>query len=355
MASLCQACNNPSQETCGRCRSSRYCSKKCQKADWPTHKLLCSKFSSFDLTSRPSEAHTLAIVFPPDKNEPHLTWVHGDTFDEACRPHLFPDGDYNHPIEGSHLLHSPAFDRDLPDGVFVYWREEFFFDGSLPNRSVKVATKMAGHAQFDWRGPVIVCGTVGRRGLQCRDTNLLDFRHAVDLLRTKNAVLNSPQANLGGRMQIQAVRINCQGAQATHNLPLFEPITAPYSYPSFAYDGELVIPTLVGPRLVMCRNPRDPAWTGATPAKNDVARMLRLGCADDEKWPLEKLGSVVVMRPDRLPLDPCYVEALVRFCHEVVAPRLASPLHRLVVLATITKSEFEAFYEKFRRERQHQT
>ena len=30
-------------KTCGRCRFARYCSKQCQKADWPEHKLVCSE------------------------------------------------------------------------------------------------------------------------------------------------------------------------------------------------------------------------------------------------------------------------------------------------------------------------
>lgn len=41
----CQTCQTPSTavtlQKCGRCRSTSYCSKACQKSDWPSHKPLC--------------------------------------------------------------------------------------------------------------------------------------------------------------------------------------------------------------------------------------------------------------------------------------------------------------------------
>ena len=37
-ASLCSRCSQPATLRCSRCQSSWYCSKDCQRSDWPLHK-----------------------------------------------------------------------------------------------------------------------------------------------------------------------------------------------------------------------------------------------------------------------------------------------------------------------------
>lgn len=65
---------------CGRCGDISYCSTKCQKTDWPFHKLLCSKLSSYQ--QRPEVDHVRAILFPAertsatdDMQRPRFVWV----------------------------------------------------------------------------------------------------------------------------------------------------------------------------------------------------------------------------------------------------------------------------------------
>jgi hypothetical protein len=46
---LCQYCKNRSEHTkvCSACKGVRYCSKECQKADWPQHKLKCADLKAY--------------------------------------------------------------------------------------------------------------------------------------------------------------------------------------------------------------------------------------------------------------------------------------------------------------------
>ena len=37
----CRVCNRAGTETCGRCSKAKYCSKECQRGDWPKHKKTC--------------------------------------------------------------------------------------------------------------------------------------------------------------------------------------------------------------------------------------------------------------------------------------------------------------------------
>ncbi|KAF9427138.1 hypothetical protein BGZ94_005410 [Podila epigama] len=40
--SPCVACQTPSITRCARCKINHYCSEKCQRKDWPTHKIACT-------------------------------------------------------------------------------------------------------------------------------------------------------------------------------------------------------------------------------------------------------------------------------------------------------------------------
>jgi uncharacterized C2H2 Zn-finger protein len=35
----------PTLLRCGRCQAARYCSRECQKQDWPSHKSVCARLS----------------------------------------------------------------------------------------------------------------------------------------------------------------------------------------------------------------------------------------------------------------------------------------------------------------------
>lgn len=70
---LCSTCKEEGASRCGA-YGVRYCSTNCQKQDWKRHKLACKAFSKWDYSTRPSEDHFLALLFPTDRDGPELLW-----------------------------------------------------------------------------------------------------------------------------------------------------------------------------------------------------------------------------------------------------------------------------------------
>jgi hypothetical protein len=72
----CAMCTKICDTRYERCRAIRYCSKECQKADRPVHKLLCATFiSRFSNAQRPDSNHIRCIYFLVDKNAPRFVWL----------------------------------------------------------------------------------------------------------------------------------------------------------------------------------------------------------------------------------------------------------------------------------------
>jgi len=103
---LCTACNEPNGRHCARCKNAHYCSTACQKADWPTHKLLCPTFSNFKASNRATDEHFRAILFPVDEAKPRFIWLH-------CKWRNDEDGRYQHP-EAKSFLGPDAFPKNAP-------------------------------------------------------------------------------------------------------------------------------------------------------------------------------------------------------------------------------------------------
>ncbi|KAK0642607.1 SET domain and MYND-type zinc finger protein 6 [Lasiodiplodia hormozganensis] len=188
---LCSSCNKTATTKCPRCNCSWYCSKACKKVDSPIHKILCREYREFDLSSRPTTDHHLAIFFAPEKRKPELIWVNcpwkGDEHTGLwqcadSRPYL------DAPLGMSQIQSNDVLKRPLTDTIRIDYRDTFLIDGSPPNLAVKSLCPRRSKLT-DWRGPLLAYGLQGlgmpRSYIEpnkSRDLDLNDFRHIVDFL-----------------------------------------------------------------------------------------------------------------------------------------------------------------------------
>ncbi|KAK6536915.1 hypothetical protein TWF281_001122 [Arthrobotrys megalospora] len=191
-------CNKKPANLCKQCQSAWYCSKDCQKNDWPSHKLLCKLFA--DQEPRPSDAHKRAIFFPPDKENPQMIWLLCELMDEGDdgpweyrRVHDYLGEEYL--PKTTYVDHNPIRNRRLGSGfplsgafkdgysIAMTYRDTFLVDGSTINRSVLgSAERSKSYPGYEWRGPIIATREIDNEFRE--DITLGDFRHIVDFLIT---------------------------------------------------------------------------------------------------------------------------------------------------------------------------
>ncbi|PON28887.1 hypothetical protein TGAM01_v201995 [Trichoderma gamsii] len=227
-SSWCFVCDNQGARRCAKCKSARYCSTSCQKEDWPTHKIVCTSFTTHVASNRPTDDHFRVLLFPVD-GKPEVIW-------HASEWHIDDqedEWDYRYQsfetrsILGSDALtkmapiqRNPRLKRNLLNTIYIGHRDTFLIDGSKPNRSVARATSTQPGQYHDWRGPIFAYGMTGL-GIdqqKCRDLDMDDFRHIFDYF------LSYSYTPATAAQTIKAVRINCLGDQKMCNKPAFESV-----------------------------------------------------------------------------------------------------------------------------------
>ena len=189
MAPGCRVCNSIPARLCKRCHSIRYCSPRCQKIDWPSHKLLCPQCDHDDV--RPSPLHRRAILFRDSEKEPEFIWIEckereqlGQKWEapQKVRDYLGPNLTW---MERTSCHHDKIHDRPLENSLEIFNRDTGSIDGSSPNQSIIAATQ--GDLTHDWRGPVVVL----RKNGHCNtyegsfgDMSMADYVHIVDHFKT---------------------------------------------------------------------------------------------------------------------------------------------------------------------------
>ncbi|KAI3321001.1 hypothetical protein HD806DRAFT_524345 [Xylariaceae sp. AK1471] len=149
--------------------------------------LLCSTFSQFTETERPSPNHVRAILFPAKETKPRFIWI--EQFSE--RDYHFPIIDcwlapyarHSNMISDMNALLAEAGHDAIGHGLVMIGLHEQPLPNVPINKSI-LSLGQPGHMK-SWFGNQIIIGRqpnkVGSRGITLDDVTLRDLRHAVDL------------------------------------------------------------------------------------------------------------------------------------------------------------------------------
>ncbi|KAK8061634.1 hypothetical protein PG994_008000 [Apiospora phragmitis] len=179
----CTACENPNSPRCERCNSAFYCSKACQRIDWPIHGILCPSFAAFDISRGPTPEHFRAIRFPPKKKEPKFIWIHCKWRQDSGRRYQSPETaalvGSGCGIERANLFLGPRLNKQLNNTIVISFRDSSMIDASEPSKSIASITATKPGFYYGWRGPITAFGQSGTtvNEAHCRDLDMNDWRY----------------------------------------------------------------------------------------------------------------------------------------------------------------------------------
>jgi hypothetical protein len=413
--SNCTVCNKPPTDSvihqeCAGCKSAAYCSKVCQKEDWPIHKLVCSQFKTFnsDPKLRPSPSHKLAILLPVDGEEPKLFWadcqMQNGQFWETPEYSKFLGDDDPYPerilVSAKLKVSNPGLKRfALEHTVGFHRREMSMEDGSLPNKCV--IAMMKGKHKYNWKGPLAIFSQPGTKSdpLVYQDVVPADLRVVIDFFPCYGDGVGKDEGmQLKGGIDdlkelfpslskdsgtIYGVDISSKGDQEILNKVKFIEVEISPTHPIFKYTKPTSISIRMGlPILVRKHGNLPHSWIAKgdqlniNPFENCSALFLNMnanpksdswGYADIMEWDLD-IGTVLVVRADRKAISEQQVEALARFYHDELLPgmqvvnedawaigNVKNKAHWKVkeewIKTHMCREKFEEFFEKFKAEK----
>lgn len=377
----CSMCSSTSSNHCTTCQSSSYCSKTCQKADWPVHKLICrAPILLHAYAEHPSYPSYDAVLFPEKEQRPRFitftakhpysnVYSYGDDgygYGQDKQPHPGVQILHSHPERTVTITGNVLRSRSRTDTkIELYYNDTHPAYGTGINQSIVAVT--TGGMLRRWRGSVLavkfqipVCDP-----LRYADMNPVDFRDVVDLLCTFPVMDINDMTNIAAALspnaEVPAVRINSPGDQALGR-PKFEEIkiradsvacSAPIASISQLIESPL--------RVTRCVAPYAPEYDNSThDIANPAATYLNLGADPANGWGfvgfdwVDPAGSVIVVRENGVKLSPQHLEAMCHWCQFVLKPLFddsllmglqpKNPIQKTEVLARITRKEFENFY-----------
>ena len=372
----CIICNKEGAKFCQGCHSASYCSKQCQAKDFPTHKLLCSKFKEYQ--DKPNEHMRRGIIFHEMEKPPQWVWVEFESKDGNQHVILeaYLNASSHSPTKVQYIFmeHNHSRRRALHDTLAIMYCDKDVHGDLGLNRSIHALGN--GATASPWYGPIIVMKKLGlgTNHTAYGDMELTDYRNAVDsliydVLTDKSAVSGgkSNMQSLSSAGTVQGVRINCRGDIRVLGGKKYIPVDVSVLDPIFVAEK----PTsseLLGVPVRVRKIPPHPAWkdSGVLNIYENqvVTRLFRRMDPEDEGFGLAPMrwdlgfGSVLVVREDGKDITPQQVEALCYWNSEHIGQRFGDAVEYRSntdsnvevdkLLALFTPDEFRKFFADFK-------
>lgn len=367
---LCAMCNHEGTR-CTGCLEIRYCSRECQRSDWPCHKLVCKTFAQFSDRHRPTPHHKRAVLFPQDDDRPHFVWIdaspcttnaetlqryrEGSPASDAPAPWLeeYVGAVHEFLSEGGAEkleLINPVLHREIGHGIMVVGRHQLnFVNDTRLNKSLLTIDK---ELQEVWSGNVVAYG-FSEDTEYVHDLDFVDFRHVVDIMRHIYDHRRREHIDNIDGPTVTGAFIPC-AAEEKLGCRSFEVVPVCAAQCDAQNEVASPIMTRIGIPLVFRRLPLETRW-----------RDRKLGVPDeiigwnpslrpfDPTIPLcdrrHGVGSAIVVRKDGKPLCMTHVAAFIDYArNKVVSYCHDNRETARAVLDSCTKEDFMAWYARWK-------
>ncbi|KAL8678921.1 MAG: hypothetical protein Q9186_004778 [Xanthomendoza sp. 1 TL-2023] len=387
---VCSHCLSEANVKCIQCGSSWYCSKECQRYDWPYHKHLCREYKKFQ--DRPDPLSVRGILFPEDDNTPRFVWVKQkeEPLDLGCVDEKFEVEELLgvsevQKIAQQYVMQSIRRDRSsqsTTSRVYLLFRDDCFVDWSKPNKSIATITR--GQFEYSWRGPTVAVLTVFDDAAEgnedeprADDMTMVDFRDSIDFFHLYGKWhsdypdfglssfwwLPLPlQERLKQEREIQCVKVACD-TEHQHTGMKYIPWKISEGHPAMDLLEPLPITGLLGLPLVMRRMPLVEGYEEEARANGNTnwgpslllldinpKNMYWGGALREERV----RGNMVLMRQDRKDLHPHHVEAMILYI-TLLGPAMEESISgqrsRGELVDMLHPSRWDWFFQKLKKER----
>lgn len=370
----CAVCNTPGATLCIGCGLALYYSEVC-KNDAGYYQSACTRLKAFLDKGKPRNDAKLGLQFPEAPFLPHLIWYvqEGEKLVEVRD--RFQVLQYNG-LLGGHVEVVELFllksRRSLNHSITLCSRPECNWDGISEN-NLSIWRFTNGQHKYDWRGPMTLISQPGRlRPLGYQDVTLADLfifrdfllsygdgleeslrRGGLRALELKQPLLwEQTMLRFEPKEMIWGVKISCVGDMKVLGVDQYVAVKIPRNHPIYANEDPNACihqpPAPIGLSVIMeCpllvrRTAVDWRWWNYFPSQsqilknqdstNELAALLTaIVDLDHPDWgencwqnnsPYIS-GTVLVTRPDKLPLMVPHLQAMVNTIQSFIAPLMA--------------------------------
>ncbi|KAL8822006.1 MAG: hypothetical protein Q9223_000086 [Gallowayella weberi] len=386
---ICSHCLREASVKCTQCESSWYCSKGCQRIDWPCHKHLCREYKKFQ--DRPDPISVRGIFFPEDENTPRFVWVKQKEepldlgyVDEKFEVEELLEVREDQKTAQQYVMQSLRRDRmsqTTTSRVYLLHRDGSFVDGAKPNKSIATVTK--GQFEYSWRGPAVAVLTVfddaeGKEDEpRADDMTMVNFHDLIDFFYFYGKWhpdlpdfgvasfwwLPLPlEEQLKQAREIDCVKVACD-TEHQHTGMKYISWKICEGHPAMDLLQPLPVTGLLGLPLVMRRLPPVPAYeeeARETGNSNWGPPLLLLDINPKNLYwggpPQEEKarGNIVLMRQDCKDLHPHHVEAMILYI-KLLIPAIGESITgqrtKSEVLGMLHPSRLDWFFQKLKKEK----